>query len=102
MKTNVSIELDERDLDLFADILDGKQTKRTATRKEITAFVKGCVASMVAQGNTALIPLHQRDIIDVGATTLPSSAVPDAEDIELLRGRAPSYVMGWNKVKQAR
>jgi hypothetical protein len=38
MKTNVSIELDEAQLNRIARLITGTDTKRTATRKEVTAY----------------------------------------------------------------
>lgn len=39
MKTNVSINLSDEQRSRLADLLDGKQTKRLATRKEVAALV---------------------------------------------------------------
>jgi len=38
MKTNVSIDLDDAQLNRLARLITGTDTKRTATRKEVTAY----------------------------------------------------------------
>ncbi len=39
MKTIVEVELSDEQLTRLADMIDGKHTKRTATRKEIKEYV---------------------------------------------------------------
>lgn len=43
MKTNVSIELTDGQRDHLATLIDGKQSKRLATRADICALVLACI-----------------------------------------------------------
>ena len=58
MKTNVSIDLDEAQLNRLARLLTGSDTKRTATRKEVSAYA---VASL--QVATSVAPLETTESI---------------------------------------
>lgn len=53
MKTNVSIDLDEAQLNRLARLLTGTETKRTATRKEVSIYA---VAAL--QLATSVAPLE--------------------------------------------
>ncbi len=48
MKTNVSIELSTEQLSRLADLIDGKTTKRTATRKDINDVVHKVIYKLVS------------------------------------------------------
>lgn len=43
MKTNVPIELDDDQRSHLADLIDGKHSKRLATRREIGLIVRDCI-----------------------------------------------------------
>jgi hypothetical protein len=47
MKTNVPIELDDEQLSRLADLIDGKHTKRKATRKEIVDTAQRCFRAIL-------------------------------------------------------
>ena len=46
MMTNCPIELDDDALSHLADLIDGRSTKRTATRNEIKAIAVACFKSI--------------------------------------------------------
>ena len=47
MKVNVGIELTDEQRNALADWLDGKQTKRLATRRDVNELVTGLLAGIV-------------------------------------------------------
>jgi len=47
MKVNVKLDIDDRERDVLANFIDGKITKRLATRKDVVNFVGGCVDSAI-------------------------------------------------------
>ncbi|MDH3376167.1 MAG: hypothetical protein OEQ39_04255, partial [Gammaproteobacteria bacterium] len=49
MKTNVSIELSDVQLNQLAQLITGKPTTRKATRKEIRAYVSQNLAGLLAE-----------------------------------------------------
>lgn len=66
MKTNVSIELTDEQRDLLANYFDGKETKRLATRKEITQHVLAeleCFLGDLEMGNQTS---WQQELADEG------------------------------------
>jgi hypothetical protein len=99
MKTNVSIELDKAQRDYLATLIDGKVTKRLASRSDITKLVNQFIGGTIAQaeysGGKADIPESQSNYN-------PSSDLYsiDPEDRKFLDGKDPSYVRGWNQVKR--
>lgn len=58
MKTNVSIDLDEVQLNILARLITGTDTKRTATRKEVSAY-----ALAALQVATSTVPLETAEDI---------------------------------------
>lgn len=48
MKTNVSIELTDEQRDMLANVIDGKASKRLATRADVNALVQGLIDQCLA------------------------------------------------------
>lgn len=90
MKTNISIETDEGVRDLLANYFDGKVSKRLASRKDLIAFVNGCVdmATQNAMGGEKFVK---------AATVLTG---PEEAEVARLRtlGKNDSYIRGWIQV----
>ena len=105
MKTNVSIELDDQQLRLLADIIDGKQTQRTATRAEIVAIARQHIGGLIGSQEESPKPVLHRDPAD-GVAKVKSTShllVVDPKDRPLMQQPDnPSYVRGWNQVKLSR
>lgn len=68
MNVNCKISLTDEERNRLAKVIDGKVSKRLATRADVNAFVKGIVDYAVSQAGTP--------------------AEPDN----------PSYMRGWNEV----
>ena len=68
MNVNCKISLTDSERNTLAKMLDGKQTKRLATRKDVNDFVTGC--------------------IEYAVSTAAQPKQPDNE----------SYMRGWNLV----
>lgn len=97
MKTNVSIELSDVQLNQLAQVITGKPTARKATRKEIKAYVCQNLAGLLAE--------YRPTDLDLKETNRPQAARSslyqiDPEDMPVLRNRSPAYVRGWNLVKR--
>ena len=56
MITNVKIELDDESRSRLADLIDGKHTKRLASRRDIVILVLECIESAVRLGPADLVP----------------------------------------------
>lgn len=100
MKVNVNVEISDAQRNVLAQAIDGKPIKRLATRDEVRDYVAGCIASLVEAGavteptavaSTPLRPASTNDL-----------SVIDPEDEEILRGKDPGYVVGWNRWKKRR
>lgn len=103
MKTIVNIELENNELVLLADILDGKETKRTAMRAEIVELCQGFIRGMLDQAQSkAPAPVKQEAPKPQRVTTTNPLYTIDPEDREHLQGKSPGYVIGWNKVKYSK
>lgn len=70
MKTNVSIELTDDQRDRLANEIDGKVTKRLATRADITAMVSGSVDRILAGDGRATMTIP----VGTGKTGTPVRA----------------------------
>ena len=106
MKTNVSIELSDEQRDVLADILDGKVTKRLATRKEVVELCEQHIERLL--GGMAK-PEPSNKVVLATATNVrtdpdlqhkvdPSLRI-DPEDRVALAGKDAGYIRGWNMVK---
>ena len=43
MKVNVNLSIDDSERDQLANIIDGRETTRLATRKDVNRFMLGCL-----------------------------------------------------------
>ena len=95
MKCNVNLDLSDELRNALACLLDGKHTKRLATRKEVAQYVIGAVeAAGAAPGDEPVL---------IDAPARPSSAMraplSEAEQAEARRlaseGKSPGYIRGW-------
>ena len=104
MKTNVSIDLQPLDLRLLADVIDGKETQRTATRAEIVAICRQHIGGLIETQLEAPKPVLRKDAN--GKSVLDDHNelyVVDPKDRPLMaQPDNPSYVRGWNQVKLSR
>lgn len=100
MKVNVNVEIGDAQRNVLATLIVGKPIKRLATRDEVRDYVAGCIASLVEDGvatePTAVVSIPLRP-----ASTGDLSVI-DPEDEEILRGKDPGYVVGWNRWKKRR
>ena len=110
MKTNVSIELTDDQRDALATMIDGKDTTRLATRKEITAIAQNHIGGMARVAEADAFEDVYED--DQEAAALVKAGIPPDGDLyvvdhtdPLTRTMAkpddPSYIRGWNQVKKA-
>jgi len=103
MKANMSIEIDDADRNLLANFLDGKQSKRLATRKEVTGI---CTA--LFEQHMAAVKEQTEDSVQSKADSSPVQSKAeqasrlsqiDPEDRRILKDKPLAYVRGWNRVK---
>lgn len=94
MKVNVSLELDDAARDLIANYFDGRVTKRMATRRDIRAFVEGCVDMAIQNAMGGGLQVHQACAL----------SVKEADEVQRLRalGKDDSYIRGWIQVMRRR
>lgn len=109
MKVNVSLEITDTMRNALATGIDGRPSKRLATRVEVREFLEGSINSLA--GPPRPVPSAHAGKDDGSPSTPPTSPSPgpasdlyaiDPEDRELLRNKPPGYVYGWNKVKRRR
>lgn len=94
MNVNVKLTITDEERDILADYLDGKASKRLATRKDVNSFVQGCIA---AATDGAATPEAEA----ATASDLPEWAYREADRLAA-EGHDPSYIRGWLKVKLKR
>ena len=98
MKTNVPITIDDEGLEILANRIDGKVTKRRATRKEIVAIcaqhIEGLIEATLDAEEGAPEPreVSENPLYQIAPGDRALMAQPDN----------PSYVYGWNKAKSGR
>ena len=108
MNTNVRITLTDEERDAIATVLDGKYTKRLATRADITELVTKLIGGLTEDANykagkvTAII--GGRDNPDPTLTRAPLSRIKELTRIRegeeaILKGKSESYIIGWNKAR---
>lgn len=100
MKTNVAIELSDDDRSLLANMIDGKVTKRLATRADIVRLCQLSIAGLTEQSNASVFQTQAIDDPEATPYAHPWNT-PDEEDQILLQGKEESYVYGWNKAKHS-
>ena len=109
MNTNLgSIELTDDQRDALANQIDGKETTRLATRKEIVAIAQRHIGGVArAAESDTFEDVYEEDqessaLVTAGVPTKGDLYVVDTTD-PLTRTMAkpedPSYVRGWNQVK---
>ena len=99
MKTNVSIELTDAERDMIANKLDGKVSKRLATRKDIVQACHDYISSLLLDGTSEIAreilrepPAQCQDFDDQLSRI-------DPEDRVALEGKPDGYIRAWNRVK---
>jgi len=109
MMTNLgTVELTDDQRDAIANMIDGKDTTRLATRKEIVAIVLHHVGGLSRYAEAATFEEVEED--DQEAAALQQAGLAPTSDLyvvdhtdPLTRTMAlpdnPSYVRGWNQVK---
>ena len=104
MIVNIRVEVDDATRQRLASMAEGRPVKRQATRKEVTEFVEGALASLRAapavvdtrDGSEALKTVTDALSARRGGRKLSE---PDPEDRETLVDKPPNYIMGWNRYK---
>ena len=94
MKTNCSIDLNNDELDALATAIDGKVTKRLATRADINELVAKAVGGLVEDARYT-------------AGKVDPEPIPPESDLyrvhpgeeRWLAGKSKSYIYGWNKAR---
>lgn len=105
MKANLSIDIDDADRNLLANFLDGKQSKRLATRKEVTgvctALFEQHMAAVKEQMADSPSVQSKADAPSVQSKAEQASRLSqiDPEDRLILKDKPLAYVRGWNRVK---
>jgi hypothetical protein len=101
VKTNISVDLNPKQLGYLATLIDGKVTKRQATRKDVTNLVEQFIGATVAQAEYSA---GKAGIPEDQASYNPQSDLyqVDQADRKFLDGKDPSYIRGWNQVKRSR
>jgi hypothetical protein len=97
MKTNVSIELSEVERDALATRLDGKYTKRLATRSDITELVIKLLGGFLEEASF-------KSVMNIPPENEPKAVTSDlyrirAGEEAVLRGKPESYIRGWNAAR---
>ena len=101
MKVNLSLEVTESQRNVLARLLTGKDIKRLATRDEVREFVAGCIESLTEREG-AVLPADAAIALPQPRVSVGDLLTIDPEDEEILRGKAPGYIVGWNRVKRKR
>lgn len=95
MKTNISIEINDDQRRLLADLVDGKKSARLIKRAELVQLCRQHIGGL----------LGQADALGPAPTAKPGRPDPyrlDAEDRALMaRPDDPGYRRGWNLVKDS-
>lgn len=86
MNVNVQISIDDKARSHLADLIDGKTSKRLVTRAEVNALCRMFLEHLLTENLGNKIDTH-----------VPS--VADDADADILAGKHPNYVRGWNQVK---
>jgi hypothetical protein len=99
MKTNVLIELDDVQLSALANLIDGKTTKRKATRKDVVSLCQQHIGGLLEQQADESIDIVDK-IKHINRPETRDIYRADPEDEVFLDGADPGYVRGWNMVKR--
>ena len=111
MKTNLGIELTDDERDALANLIDGKDTTRLATRNEIKAIAQNHLGGMARLAEAQTFEDVEDEDTEGAASAAYGDGAPKGElyvvdhTDPLTRTMAkpddPSYVRGWNQVKKA-
>lgn len=101
MNTNIKISLTDPERNLIARKLDGKNTKRMVSRKEVNELVAGFVEGLLEDLQDEHFDGWGKEFV------APTLAAPDLSQVPAkYRDRSPQFqagwVRGWNKVKNGR
>jgi len=103
MKTNVPIELNDSQRDILANLIDGKATKRLASRADVVAlcrmFLETLVEDVEESPEVNDVDFNNDVIRSAGQVAGVDLSVAAPEDRARLAGKDPGYIRGWNKVK---
>lgn len=107
MKANVAIEINDLERSLLADLIDGKVTKRMATRADIVRLCEQHIGGLIEQSDcSVIVPTPFEATRTRVASTNPIDNNPltriDPEDAVILSGKPEAYVIGWNRVKRGK
>ncbi len=100
MRTNIPLDLDDDTRRLLANAIDGRDTQRLATRREITAWTLAAwehIAQRLAIPPPELgLDLASTEDVCVAAlwTTEPQPTVPPEFNADQVR----SYLRGWHQL----
>jgi hypothetical protein len=88
MNVNVKLSITDEWRNLLAGYIDGTQTKRLATRKDINQFVQGCIEAACNElpEDESLTPMGEVE-----------GAVAEIDRLEK-DGHTKSYIRGWMQV----
>ena len=104
MKTNVSIELSDEQRDHLANLIDGKVTKRLATRKDVVDMVLSFVSGMAEEQSFSPTTVDEKKSVQSASTVYRQNSNDllriDPEDAEHLKDKCESYIKGWNDTKR--
>ncbi len=106
MKTNLGIELTDDERDALANLIDGKDTTRLATRKEITAIAQRHIGGMARHAEALTFEEVEEEDQDpgvqVGSTgDLYRVDMDDPLSRTMAKPEDPSYVRGWNQARNS-
>ena len=104
MKTNLGIELTDDERDALANLIDGKDTTRLATRKEISAIAQNHIGGLARHAEAETYEdIHVMDHADTSRSVHDNPLYVVDHSDPLTRAMAhpgnSSYVRGWNTVK---
>jgi len=91
MKTIVHVDLDDVERRYLASLIDGRETKRLATRKDVTTLVDQIVAQVLREATNTVEAEHLEPPQKPYNSSRHKPARPDDA----------SYMRGWNAVGAA-
>jgi len=101
MNLHLQLELDDYQLIQMGNILDGKKSKRKATKSEVIDLLTGAIDFFTFDEDDDLPEkIRPRKPGGKMKVSLQSLLVVDKEDAVLLRGKSANYITGWNRVKR--
>ena len=98
MRTNIKLDLNDEDRRLLANVIDGKDTARLATRKDLQELVRGFVYGLASWSLTFNKESEPTPKLDTGhATHGRRYTDPEMQVVRRLeaQGRDSGYIRGW-------